>query len=95
MRKFALGIALATTALATPALAKDKAWYIEGDAGGTLADKQTVTNKATNATIGTFGTKLGYDVGGIIGYDFGHFRLETEASFRRVEEKSFTTANAI
>ncbi|MEN9932016.1 MAG: hypothetical protein RIS17_589, partial [Pseudomonadota bacterium] len=31
MRKLVLGMALASSALATPALARDDSWYIEAD----------------------------------------------------------------
>jgi hypothetical protein len=53
MRKIALGLALASTALATPALAKDKTWYVEGDAGGVIVE----SNPVANVTAG--GTALG------------------------------------
>ena len=33
MRKFAVALALATTALAGPALARDKAWYVGLEGG--------------------------------------------------------------
>lgn len=33
MRKTIIGMALATTVLATPALARDNSWYMELDAG--------------------------------------------------------------
>lgn len=97
MRRLALGLALASTALATPALARDKSWYVEGDLGATIVESNRVVNIGANqpaggSTVGYFNTKTGYDFGGIIGYDFGPFRLETEASYRRAQAKKFTTA---
>ena len=38
MRKLVIGMALATSALATPALARDNAWYIEADAGAMIVE---------------------------------------------------------
>ena len=92
MRRLVLGMALASTALATPAMARDKSWYVEGDAGGVIVENQNFKVHSTDATFGTFATKVGYDFGGVVGYDFGMFRLETEASYRRAEEKKFTSA---
>ena len=87
MRKLVIGMALATSALATPALARDNSWYVEGDAGGTIVeDIQNITGQNN---IGILETKVGYDFGGIVGYDFGAFRLEAEASYRRAEEKRY------
>ncbi|KPQ29724.1 MAG: OmpA family porin, partial [Porphyrobacter sp. HL-46] len=33
MRKLVIGMAMASTALASPALARDGQWYIQGDGG--------------------------------------------------------------
>ncbi|MFM5953160.1 MAG: flagellar motor protein MotB, partial [Novosphingobium sp.] len=85
MRKFVIGMALASTALATPALARDDSWYIEGDAGGVIVEDM---QNLIQTGAGTLNTKVGYDVGGIVGYDFGGFRLEAEASYRRAGAES-------
>ena len=87
MRKLVLGLALASTAMATPAMARKDSWYVEGDAGGTIVEN--IRNITANQNQGSLVLKPGYDFGGIVGYDFGSFRLETEASFRRAEEKSY------
>ena len=92
MRKLVLGLALASTALATPAIARDKSWYVEGDLGGVISEKQAVTQKATGAAVGTLVTKPGYDLGGSVGYDFGGFRLEAETSYRRASGSTYTGA---
>jgi hypothetical protein len=47
-------MALATTALASPALARDKSWYVEGDAGGMIVEDQNFKIHATGASAGTF-----------------------------------------
>ncbi|MCB2057795.1 MAG: porin family protein, partial [Novosphingobium sp.] len=82
MRKLVLGMALASTALASPALARDDSWYVEGDLGATLVeDGHFDVNGLHDALKSDYGT--GFDVGGIVGYDFGGFRLEAETSYRR------------
>ena len=95
MRKLIIGMALASTVLATPALARDKSWYVEGDAGGTIMEDQNIktTPRTGSVPVETYKTKVGYDGGGAIGYDFGHFRLESEASYRRAMKKRLLDAN--
>ncbi|RZJ96239.1 MAG: porin family protein [Novosphingobium sp.] len=85
MRKLVIGMALATSALATPALAREGSWYVEADGGAMIVeDLQFDINNVNNASNLDLAT--GYDFGGVIGYDFGAFRLETEASYRRANE---------
>ena len=84
MRKLALAAALATTAMASPALARDNAWYIGVDGGAMIVEDVDV--KAVGITGNSSSTvdyNTGFDVDGVIGYDFGGFRLETEVGFRR------------
>ncbi len=87
MRKFVVAMALATTALATPALAKDHAWYIGAEAGANLMENlhfdiknAAGTTTVPNALSSRF--EIGYDVGGNIGYDFGIFRAEFEVAYK-------------
>ena len=88
MRKLVIGMALASAAIATPAMARDDSWYIEGDFGGLIVEDM---HKLANSTSGLLDHKMGYDIGGIVGYDFGMFRLEAEASYRRAANEKFTT----
>jgi OmpA-OmpF porin, OOP family len=88
MRKLVIGMALATSALASPALARDNSWYVEGDAGGVIVED--IFNITGSNNNGVLDTKPGYDFGGIVGYDFGGYRLEAEASYRRAEERKYT-----
>ncbi len=91
MRKLVIGMALASTVLATPALARDDSWYIEGDLGGTLVeDMQNLVSPG----FGTLNSKTGYDAGAIVGYDFGGFRLEAEASYRRASVEGFNVSSS-
>ena len=86
MRKFAVAAALATTALAGPALAHDHAWYVGVEAGATLKEnlKFDIRNAAGVVTQDNLRTRyeIGYDAGGLIGYDFGGFRAEAEAFYQ-------------
>src|SRR6478735_6552765 len=90
MRKLAILAALASTALATPAVARDHTWYagIEGgamlvedtdfDFHGNVINQQDIDIK--NAI--TLDHKIGADVDLIGGYDFGMFRVEAEAGWK-------------
>jgi outer membrane protein OmpA-like peptidoglycan-associated protein/opacity protein-like surface antigen len=104
MRKFAMAMALTTTALAGPALARDKAWYVGAEAGGNLVQNQlfditrpaVVTGPGTVAPITVIEDgirvrhNVGFDFGGNIGYDFGGFRTEFEVAYKtNVLDKSF------
>lgn len=80
MRKLAGAIATAIAVMATPSLARDKAWYIEADAGVALSPEHAV--RLTGAD-GRLSSKAGYDLGVASGYDLGKVRIETEASVRR------------
>ena len=86
MRKLAIVLALASTAIAAPALARDKSWYVGVEGGAMIVEDidyditSTAGTKLNNA--GTADSHYGYDVDAIIGYDFGGFRLETEVGYR-------------
>ncbi|WP_426262821.1 OmpA family protein [Sphingomonas sp. PWP1-2] len=82
MRKLAVTIALASTALVTtPALARDKSWYVGVDGGAVLVeDIKFDINNVKSA--GTVDHRYGYDVDGVIGYDLGMFRLEAEVGYK-------------
>jgi OmpA-OmpF porin, OOP family len=84
MRKLVIGMAMASTALTTPAMAREGQWYIQGDGGVMIVEDQSldVNDVANNATA-NYDTD--YDFGGIVGYDFGAFRLEAEASYRAAD----------
>jgi OmpA-OmpF porin, OOP family len=82
MRKLVIGMAMASTALTAPAMAREGQWYIQGDAGVMIVEDAgfDINGFADNAKV-DFDT--GYDFGGLVGYDFGSFRLEAETSYRR------------
>ena len=93
MRKLLLGAILASTALATPALARDDSWYVEIDGGVVFVDDMhfvlkndsNVFQRPAGTEVADVRTKTGYDIGTMVGYDFGSFRLEGEVSYRRAE----------
>ena len=72
---------MASTALASPALARDGQWYVELDGGAMIVEDIDLDVDGGADTI-TADTDYGYDAGGIVGYDFGPVRLEAEASYR-------------
>ena len=86
MRKLAIAVALASTALATPAVARDHSGYV-GVEGGVMwvedmdLDFDDATTHLSNALTNTH--KLGYDVDIIGGWDFGMLRLEGELAYKR------------
>jgi OOP family OmpA-OmpF porin len=93
MRKLAIVMALASTAIAGPALARDKAWYI-GVEGGPSIVENIQYDIAGSKAAATSKQKAGYDVDGIIGYDFGAFRLEAEVGYKEAKLRSYTSSVA-
>ena len=91
MRKLALGLALASTALASPSMARDGSWYVGVDGGGMLVEDLNLDIGAAPIE-GTANTDTGYDFGAVVGYDFGGFRLEAETSYRETDLRSFSSS---
>ena len=86
---------MASTALASPALARDGQWYIEGQGGPMIVeDLDFDIVDADGDVVDTAGadTDTGYDFGGVVGYDFGAFRLEADASYRQASIDRVTAA---
>ncbi len=95
MRKLAVVMALASTAITTPALARDGAWYVGVEGGAMIVEDidYDITTAAgvRTANAATVDHKYGYDVDGIIGYDFGAFRLEAEVGYRKAGVDGYTS----
>ena len=97
IRRFAIALALTTTALAGPAVARDKAWYVGLEGGANLVQNQLfdITRPGTPVVVVQDGIRvrheIGYDVGGNIGYDFGMFRAEFEVAYKNnnLDQTSF------
>ncbi len=88
MRKLVLAAALATSVLATPALARDGSIYAGVEAG--VVQPSMLNLKFENINVSTDNAlrikhKRGYTVDGIVGYDFGMFRVEGEAGYQRAK----------
>jgi outer membrane protein OmpA-like peptidoglycan-associated protein len=94
MRKLAVTLALATTALSTPALARDDAWYVGVEAGGLIVEDIDFDVSGT-PSVGQVDHDIGWDAGATIGYDFGGFRLEAEASYREADLDAITSSTPI
>jgi hypothetical protein len=85
MRKLMIVAALVSTAIATPALARDGAPYVGIDAGllrpSSLHLRLTTSTTAFEDAI-TIKHKLGIDGDAVFGYDFGMFRVEGELGYK-------------
>ena len=81
MRKLAVILALATTALSTPALARDDSWYV-GVEGGAMIVEDINFDIGTTPDAGKVDHYAGWDVDATVGYDFGGFRAEAEVGYR-------------
>jgi OmpA-OmpF porin, OOP family len=90
MRKMAIAVALASTAIATPALARNDAWYIGVEGGAMLVEDFDFNLTGTSTTALKTSSRAGYDVDGIIGYDFGPFRMEAEVGYREADVDDHT-----
>lgn len=87
MRKLCISLALASTAIATPAVARDHSFYA-GVEGGIMWLEDVKFNilqpGGTRLSPGaTVMHKRGLDVDGIAGYDFGMLRVEGELGYKR------------
>ncbi len=94
MRKLAVALTLATTALSTPALARDDSWYVGVEGGAMIVEDidYDITTAAgvTTANAASVDHEYGWDVDGVIGYDFGGFRAEAEVGYRRANVDAYT-----
>ncbi len=94
MRKLAITLALASTAMSMPAFARDDAWYIGVEGGVSIVEDATlgITNaNGSAAGVGNVNHDKGYDFDGIIGYDFGGFRLEAEVGYKSADVGSYSS----
>jgi OOP family OmpA-OmpF porin len=90
MRKLAVTLALATTALSTPAFARDDAWYV-GVEGGTMLVEDIKFDVGTAKDAATAHHKAGWDADAVVGYDFGPFRAEAEVGYRQASVTRLTS----
>jgi outer membrane protein OmpA-like peptidoglycan-associated protein len=93
MRKLAVTLALATTALSTPAFARDDAWYV-GVEGGAMLVEDIKFDIGPLVEAGSVDHKAGWDVDGVVGYDLGIFRLEAEVGYRKANVSKYTSTTS-
>jgi len=97
MRKLAIVVALSSTVLATPALARDGAWYVGGDFGGMIVEDigfdfgLTPTVPSTSDSQIVINHDYGYDGALFVGYDLGAFRIEAEVAYKRARVDDIET----
>src|SRR5437868_2058519 len=99
---FLIGL-FGSVALATPAMAKDNAWYLGIEGGVMELKKFDIHDSNPSVTInplivgdvrhvGPFDVhlkdKMGFDIDAIAGYDFGMFRAEAEIGYKEASRKS-------
>src|SRR5687767_5455873 len=93
MRKLIIALALTTTVLASPAVARDGSPYAGVDFGGLIIEDRPpfeYTEGDDTPIIFTVDHKRGYDLGLFAGYDFGAVRGEGELAYKRATVKAAT-----
>src|SRR4029079_4985287 len=96
MRKLMIAAALVSTAVGTPALARDGSAYVGLDVGLLRPSRPKI--RLTTCS-GTFENairvrhKLGIDADAVFGYDFGMFRLEGELGYKDAKTKDATASS--
>src|SRR5256885_1878710 len=96
MRKLAIAVALATTAMATPAVAKDHTFYVGADLGAMVVQDSRVRVigfDAPRRPVYLINHKLGYDVDLLAGYDFGFLRAEGEIAYKHASVNRLTATD--
>ena len=96
MRKLAIAVALASTALATPAVARDHSIYV-GLEGGVMWVEDSPFNITDNRTNPQYNIdhKTGYDIDAIAGYDFGAVRVEAELGYKHASIDAVNTLDTV
>lgn len=82
MKKTMVALVLSTSVIAAPAMARDNSGYIGIEGGVVFGDNFNADADGIEDGV-SYDTATGFDVGGVLGYDFGSFRLEGDYSFRR------------
>src|SRR6187551_3014265 len=99
MRKLVLAFALASTCIATPALARNGSFYAGLEGGGMLLEDSAfdysdpIPRTINNAY--TLDHHPGWDVDLIAGYDFGMIRAEAELGYKHASVDEVEVASGI
>jgi len=91
MRKLAIAMALSSTLLASPALARDGAWYVGGEFGAMIVEDTDIDIGTVDNAI-SLDHEYGYDGGGFVGYDLGGFRIEAEVAYKKADIEGFNSS---
>ena len=83
-----LSAAAAWTMAATPAAARDGAWYVGGDFGAMIVEDTDVGFGGTEDAV-VLDREYGFDGALFVGYDLGAFRLESEVAYKRADLDEF------
>ena len=98
MRRLGIAIALATTAIATPAAARDGTMYIGVEGGPMILEDMkfnlSIEPNGPNPDV-IVDHRIGFDLDGIAGYDFGMFRLEGELGYKRASADDITITGPV
>ena len=84
MRKLAIALATTAAVTASPALARDGAWYVGGDFGAMIVDDLEIDVNGLEDAI-VLDHEYGYDAALFTGYDLGGFRLEAEVAYKKAD----------
>lgn len=99
MRKFAIAAALASTALAGQAEARNKSFYAGLEGGAMIIEDQQYNYKVPVGGVIRNGldieTETGFDVAGVVGYDFGGVRTEIELGYKKAELATVTSNTSL
>ena len=98
MRKLAIAVALSTSLLASPAMARDGAFYIGAEFGPMIVediDFDLTAGTTTTSDAITIDADRGFDGDVIVGYDFGAFRLEAEVAYKENDLDTITNSTRI
>jgi opacity protein-like surface antigen len=87
--------------LASPAAARNGAWYVGGDFGGMLVDDINLDFGAGAPPLVPANSQIqlnhdyGYDGALFVGYDLGQFRIESEVAYKRATVDDIDSSIAI
>src|SRR5438067_11738768 len=94
MLKLAIGVALSSTLHATPAFARDGAWYVGDNVGAMIVEDSNVRVGTTDNAL-RLRYRYGFDGDINVGYDLGSFRIEGEVAYKRARIRSELNAIAL
>ena len=96
MRKLAIVAALASTAFATPAVARDRSAYVGLEVGPMLVEDLDLDVDGDVVLVSdgiSIDHKYGWDADVLAGYDLGRFRIEGELGWKRASVDEVTVVN--